>query len=183
MLNSDRVCVPYVPSDTNISTIEKASINSSSNVASDLKKISDTRGNDASNKLDDSTQQITPTFVPNMGANAQNNPNLYQSSIYPTLGIFYNLPANSNAPATSDNSSAQSTTTVQATTNTASTVQQPSTSQQAVAQQGVRFPSQNKPRDPNCLQVNLAFSLQLPISAQNKRCLKCYASNYYNVDL
>ena len=108
---------------------------------------------------------------------------MYQSSIYPTLGIFYNLPANSNAPDATDNSYAQSTTTVTASPIPASTVQQQSTSQQAVAQQGVRFPSQNKPRDPNCLQVNLAFSLLLPISQQNKRCLKCYAGNYYNVDL
>jgi hypothetical protein len=60
MLNSNRVCVPYVPSDINISTIEKAGITSSSNVASDLKKILDTRGsaltNDVAKKLDDSQQ-------------------------------------------------------------------------------------------------------------------------------
>ena len=52
--------MPYVPSDINISTIEKASITSSSNVASDLKKILDTRGsaltNDVAKKLDDSQQ-------------------------------------------------------------------------------------------------------------------------------
>jgi hypothetical protein len=56
MLNSEKVCVPYVPSETNISTLQKTSINNTRNVASDLRKTLDTRStllaNDASSKID-----------------------------------------------------------------------------------------------------------------------------------
>lgn len=133
--------------------------------------------------MDDSEQQMIPSLISTMSANSNSQINpAFQSSIYPTLGMFYNLPANSNGPAATDNSTSQPAATITATQNITSTNPQ-SPSQQALAQQGVRFPTPNKPRDPNCLQVNLAFSLLLPISQQNKRCLKCYASNYYSIDL